>query len=336
MIKSAVIGCGYWGPNIIRVLHEDSRWDLKYCCDLNSQNLERLSIQYSGIETIQDSEVIFNDPTIQAVFIVTPLPSHYLLAKKSLSAKKATFVEKPFVGHVEEGKELVKLAKKNNLPLMVGHIFEYAPAVVKIKELLDKNEIGSVYYISSTRVNLGIHRGDGSVIWDLASHDLGTIFYWLGEEPISIQAVGKASIIKENPDIAFVTLRFPSDILVNIQVSWLAPSKLRDIVIVGSQKMIVYNDTDPFEKIKIFDKGIASLNHSSFREFQLSYRTGDIAIPVLSNTEPLKKEIAHFHRCIENGETPKTDGNAALRVVKYLGLAEQSLQNGGKVIQIST
>ncbi len=335
MIKAAVIGCGYWGPNIIRVLYEDSKWDLKYCCDLNPQNLKRLTAQYSEIKTIQDSNIIFNDPTIQAVFVITSLPSHYSLVKKSLLAKKATFVEKPFVNKIEEGEELVELAKKNNLSLTVGHVFEYAPAVVKIKELLDAKEIGEVYYISSTRVNLGIHRGDGSVIWDLASHDLGTIFYWLGEEPISIQAVGKGSIIKENPDIAFVTLRFPSDILVNIQVSWLAPSKLRDIVIVGSDKMIVYNDTDPVEKVKIFDKGVAALNHSSFGEFQLSYRTGDITIPIISNAEPLKEEISHFRSCIENGKTPKTDGVTALRVVKYLTLAEESIKNEGKVIKVN-
>ena len=335
MIKSAVIGCGYWGPNIIRVLYEDNKWDLKYCCDLNPHNLERLTAQYSEIETIQDSDIIFNDPTIQSVFIATSLPSHYSLVKKSLLAKKATFVEKPFVDQIEKGEELVELAKKNKLPLTVGHIFEYAPAVVKIKELLDAKEIGEIYYISSTRVNLGIHRGDGSVIWDLASHDLGTMFYWLGEEPISIQAVGKGSIIKGNPDIAFVTLRFPSDILVNIQVSWLAPSKLRNIVIVGSQKMIVYNDTDPVGKVKIFDKGVESLNHSSFGEFQLSYRTGDITIPILSNAEPLKEEISHFRRCIENGETPKTDGVTALRVIRYLTLAEESIKNGGKVIKVN-
>ncbi len=336
MVKVAVIGCGYWGPNIVRVLYEDSNWDLKYCCDLDPQNLNRLTNKYSEIKTIQDSNIIFNDPTIQAVFIATPLPSHYSLVKKSLLAKKATFVEKPFVDNIENGKELVEIAKKNNLPLSVGHIFEHAPAVVKIKELLDSKEIGEIYYIASTRVNLGIHRGDGSVIWDLAAHDLGTIFYWLGEEPISIQAVGKGSIIKENPDIAFVTLRFPSDILVNIQVSWLAPSKLRDIVIVGSQKMIVYNDTDPVEKVKIFDKGVKSLEHSSFGEFQLSYRTGDISIPIISNAEPLKEEITHFYKCIKNGDTPKTDGVAALRVVKYLKLAEESLENDGKTIKITS
>lgn len=334
MIKAAVIGCGYWGPNIVRILYEDSRWELRYCCDINPQKFERITARYTGIEMTQDSDKIFDDPEIQTVFITTPLASHYPLAKRSLLAKKHTFVEKPFVRKLEEGEELIKLALQNNLKLMVGHVFEYAPAVVKIKQLLDRQEIGDIYYISSTRVNLGIHRGDGSVIWDLASHDLGTVFYWLSEEPVSVQAVGKGSIMRENPDIAFITLKFPSDVLVNIQVSWLAPSKLRNTVIVGSEKMIVYDDTEQSQKVKIFDKGVDSLEHSSFGEFQLSYRTGDITVPVLSNIEPLKAEINHFLDCIENREIPKTNGDVGLRVVKYLDLAEHSINNNGKVITV--
>lgn len=334
MIKAAVIGCGYWGPNIIRVLYEDPKWELRYCCDIDPRKFERILALYPGVELTRDSDVIFNDPDIRAVFIATPLASHYPLVKKSLLAYKATFVEKPFVAKVEDGKELVELAHQNNVPLMVGHVFEYAPAVIKIKQLLNAHEIGNIYYISCVRVNLGIHRGDESVIWDLASHDFGTIFYWLQEEPISVQAVGKGSIMKDNPDIAFITLRFQSDVLVNIHVSWLAPSKLRNTVIVGSKKMIVYDDTEPSQKIKIFDKGVSYLEHTDFGEFQLSYRTGDIMVPVLPNIEPLKAEIAHFSRCIEKGETPKTDGEVGLQVVKYLELAEHSLKNSGEVIVV--
>jgi predicted dehydrogenase len=335
MIKTAVIGCGYWGPNIVRSLHEDSQWDIKYCCDLDPEKFERIVPLYSGIKMISDCNEIFNDPEVQAVFIATPLASHYELVKRSLLAKKPTFVEKPFVTDIGQGKELNAIAHQNNLPLMVGHIFEYTPAVLRIKELLDKGEIGEIYYISAIRVNLGIHRGDGSVIWDLASHDLGTMFYWLEEEPISVQAVGKGSIMKENPDIAFVTLRFPSDILVNIQVSWLAPSKLRNTVIVGSEKMIVYDDTEQSQKLKVFDKGVSFLEHTSFQEFQLSYRTGDIVVPVLPNIEPLKAEINHFRTCVENGKIPRTNGNTGLRVVKYLELAERSLKNNGEVIMVN-
>ena len=335
MIKAAVIGCGYWGPNIVRVLYEDSKWDLKYCCDLDTQKLERLVTPHSGIAITRDSDKIFTDPEVQAVFIVTPLNSHYLLARKSLLAKKPTFIEKPFVSKVNEAEELIQLAHQNNVPLMVGHIFEYSPAVIKIKELLDKQELGAIHYISSTRVNLGIHRKDESVIWDLASHDFGTIFYWLGEEPISVQAVGKGSVIKDTPDIAFITFRFPSDILVNIQVSWLAPSKLRNTVIVGSQKMVIYDDTDPSQKVKIFDKGISSMEHTTFGEFQLSYRTGDIIVPILSNVEPLRVEINHFYECVKNNSLPKTNGKVGLRVIKYLELAERSLQNNGAVITVN-
>ncbi|MBI4722644.1 MAG: Gfo/Idh/MocA family oxidoreductase [Candidatus Stahlbacteria bacterium] len=335
MIKAAVIGCGYWGPNIVRVLYEDSKWDLKYCCDLDAQKLDRIATLHSGIAITRDSDKIFTDPEIQAVFIVTPLNSHYPLARQSILAKKPTFIEKPFVSKVAEAEELIQLAHQNNVPLMVGHIFEYSPAVIKIKELLDKQELGTIHYISATRVNLGIHRKDESVIWDLASHDFGTIFYWLGEEPISVQAVGKGSVIKDTPDIAFITFRFPSDILVNIQVSWLAPSKLRNTVIVGSQKMVIYDDTDPSQKIKIFDKGISAMEHTTFGEFQLSYRTGDIIVPILSNIEPLRVEINHFYECVKKNEQPKTNGKVGLRVIKYLELAERSLQNNGEVIAVN-
>ena len=336
MIGVAVIGCGHWGPNIIRNLKENPNCILKYCCDTDEKKLENIMQQYPSIAITKYSDEIFNDPSVQAVFIVTPLASHYPLAKKGIEAQKAVFVEKPFVSSSKEGEELTRLAEKNNAILMVGHIFEYAPAVIKIKEILNKNEIGDIYYISSTRVNLGIHRKDESVIWDLASHDLATIFYWIDEEPLSIQAIGKSSIIKGKPDIAFMTLRFPSDILVNIQVSWLAPSKLRDTVIVGSKKMIVYDETNPLEKVKIFDKGVSVLEHSSFGEFQLSYRTGDMTAPVLSNVEPLKGEINHFLDCIEHKRIPNSDGKSGLKVVKYLELAEKSIQNEGQVIKIKS
>ncbi|MCK4352645.1 Gfo/Idh/MocA family oxidoreductase [candidate division WOR-3 bacterium] len=336
MITTAIIGCGYWGLNIVRTLYENPNCILKYCCDIDEKKLANILSQYPEVRITRYSEEVFNDKGVQAVFIATPLSWHYPLAKEGLLAKKAIFVEKPFVMNVEQGKKLVKLSEQNKVPLAVGHIFEYAPPVIKIKELLDKDEIGDIYYISSTRVNLGIHRKDGSVVWDLASHDLSMIFYWLEEEPISIQVTGKESIIKGKPDIAFLTLRFPSDILVNIQVSWLAPSKLRNTVIVGSKKMIIYDDTNQLEKVKIFDKGISKLEHSSFGEFQLSYRTGDITVPVLSNAEPLRQEINHFLKCVEFNQTPKTDGNSGIRVVKYLELAEQSLKSNGKTITVNS
>ncbi|MDI6840527.1 MAG: Gfo/Idh/MocA family oxidoreductase [bacterium] len=334
MITTAVIGCGYWGPNIVRILHEHPNCTLKYCCDINEDRLKNIVARYPEIKVTKYSDEIFSDASIQAVFIATPLSSHYLLAKKGIEAGKSIFVEKPFVSSVNEGNELVRLATQNNVTLMVGHILEYASAVIKIKELLEKREIGDIYYISSTRVNLGIHRKDESVIWDLASHDLSMIFYWLNEEPLSIQAVGKGSVIKDKPDVAFLTLTFPSDILVNIHVSWLAPSKLRNTVIVGSKKMIVYDDTNLSEKVRIFDMGVLVPEPMNFGEFQLSYRTSDITAPVLSSVEPLKAEISHFIRCVEYKETPKTDGSSGIKVIKYLELAEESIRNGGGVIKV--
>lgn len=331
MINVAIIGCGYWGQNIIRDLHDSPECKLKYCCDLNESKLKSIIHKNSGMQLIKDSERIFKDKNIDAVFIATPVGSHYELAKRALKGKKAVFVEKPFVDKLKKAVELTEIAKKSQLVLMVGHIFEYAPAVIKVKELIKNNQLGKIYYISSTRVNLGIHRKDESVIWDLASHDLSTMFYWLEEEPLSLQGVGKCSIIKNKPDVAFITLKFPSDVLVNIHVSWLAPVKMRNIVIVGSEKMLVFDDTSVLEKIKLFDKGIDKLEHSSFGEFQLSYRTGEISVPIISNAEPLKEEISHFFKCIKNKETPKTDGKSATRVVKYLEMIEKSLNDGGKI-----
>lgn len=336
MINCAVIGCGYWGPNIVRNLHEIPQTKLKYCCDLNIEKLNKIKSLYPYIKIVQNSEEIFNDKDIDAVFIATPLSSHYELAKKALLAGKSVFVEKPFVKKINEGEELIKIAEEKNLTLMIGHVFEYAPAVIKIKELLDKNEIGKIYYITSTRVNLGIHRGDESVIWDLASHDLETIFYWIKEEPQIVQAMGKDSIIENNPDVAFITIKFPSNILVNIQVSWLAPSKLRNTVIVGEKKMIVYDDTLSIDKVKIFDKGVDSLEYTSFGEFQLSYRTGDMIVPILPNVEPLKEEIKHFIDCVRNKKIPKTNGYIGLKVVKYLQLIEESIKKEGKPLRVNS
>lgn len=335
MITVAVIGCGYWGPNIIRNLVENHNCVLRYCCDNNHERLGKITSQYPEVELTADTEQVFKDANVDAVFVATPLATHYKLVKQALKSGKAVFVEKPFVEEAKKGEELVNLAESQKLPLMVGHIFEYSPPVIKIKEFIDNNEIGKIYYIASTRVNLGIHRRDSSVIWDLASHDLSTLFYWLEEEPISIQAVAKGSIIKSMPDIAFISLKFPSDILVNLQVSWLAPIKLRTTVIVGSEKMIVFDDTSSLEKVRLFDKGVASLEHSTFGEFQLSYRTGEMTAPFIPNVEPLKEEISHFFDCIQRKKKPRTDGEWGLKVVKYLELADKSIKKGGKIIYVN-
>lgn len=335
MIKVAVIGCGYWGLNIIRTLHETPNCILRTCCDIDEHKLKLVLTKYPDVMITKYVDEIVNDNSVDAVFIATPTSLHYPIAKETLLAGKSTFVEKPFTSSVKQGQELIEIAEKTNTTLMVGHIFEYVPAVNEIKKILSRGEIGEIYYISSTRVNLGIHRKDVSVIWDLASHDLSILFHWLEEEPVSLSCVGKGSIIEYIPDIAFLTLTFPSGVLANIQVSWLAPSKFRNITIVGSKKMIIYDDANPIEKIKIFDKAISVLNHASFGEFQLSYRTGDMTAPVLPNVEPLREEINHFIDCVEHKKTPRTTGISGIRVVKYLELAEKSLQQGGKIIKVN-
>jgi len=327
MITVGVIGCGYWGPNIIRNLYGNHKCFLKTCCDINPERLSLIEHKYPNVKLTTHSGEIIKDKDIDAVFIATPISSHYALAREALKAWKDVFVEKPLAGSVKESGELLELANKAGRILMVGHVFRYAPSVIKIKELIEKGVIGKMYYISCTRVNLGIHRSDASVIWDLASHDLYNMFYWLEDEPISISARGSAFVMKNIPDVAFISMRFPKGTLANIHVSWLAPSKLRDTTIVGSKKMIVYNDLEPSEKLKIFDKGVSVLEPKNFGEFQLSYRAGDVVVPRLESVEPLSEEINHFLYCIKTRETPKTDGLSSLKVVKYLELAEESLQN---------
>ncbi len=330
----AVIGLGYWGPNLLRNLYELHRCEKMFACDLDDKKLLKIKSRYPVIEITRDFSEIINNETIDAVIIATPVSSHFPLARQVLKAGKHLFLEKPFTASRIEAEELIELGKENKCVIMVGHTFEYSPPVLKIKEILDKNELGKIFYISSSRVNLGLHQKDVSVIWDLAPHDFSCIFYWLEEQPAYVSALGKDYVQPRIPDVAFVNLQFPSGCIANVHLSWLAPSQLRRTTIVGSEKMQIYDDTENIEKVKIYDKGVNYKDPETFGEYHLSYRSGDVLSPRINSFEPLRKEMEHFLDCCETGAAPQTDGNNGLRVVKTLEAAEHSLKNGGVVINV--
>ena len=330
-----VVGLGYWGPNLVRNLYEANICNQIYCCDADAAKTNKIKSRYPSIITTNDAKELASNDAIDAVVIATPVSAHFSLGMEFLNAGKHVFIEKPFTASPEEAEKLIALADEKNLITMVGHTFEYSPPVIKIKELIDSGELGKIYYISASRVNLGLHQKDVSVIWDLAPHDFSSLFYWLDEQPIKVSAMGRDYVQKGIPDVAFINLEFASGCVANVQVSWLAPSKLRRTAIVGSEKMLVYDDTENFEKVKIYDKGVDYKDPETFGEYQLSYRAGDVISPRLDTFEPLNKEMRHFVECCEKGLTPKTDGRNGLRVVKALEAAETSLRSGGKVVELS-
>jgi len=334
--SAGIVGLGYWGPNVLRNLIDVDSFKDIYCYDVKQSQLEKNKKRYLSINPVKKYNDILSNDNINCVFICTPPQTHYKLARDALLHGKNVLIEKPMTVNVEEAEELIKISKKRSLKLMVGHTFEYSPAVEKIKEVIEKGILGDIYFISMTRINLGIHRKDVSVIWDLATHDLSILFRLINEMPHRISAVSNSFIKKGLKDVAFINLKYRSGTIVNINVSWLSPKKIRETIIVGSKKMLIYDDTKSDEKIKIFDKGVDVLKDpASFGEYQLTYRTGDIMSPVLEATEPLNIEISHFIDCVNDNLEPKTDGYCGLRVVKAVEAAERSSERDGEVIIVN-
>ncbi|KPL19291.1 MAG: oxidoreductase [candidate division Zixibacteria bacterium SM23_81] len=333
-IAVGVVGCGYWGPNLIRNFLNNKTCQQVIACDLDKSKLDRIQGRYPSLKVTSHYEDLMDSNEVDAVAIATPVNTHFNLTRDALKAGKHVFVEKPFTASTAEALELIQLAEKEGLTLMVGHTFEYSPPVVKIGELISQGALGEIYFISSSRVNLGLHRKDVSVIWDLASHDFAILFYWLKAAPLRISALGKDYVQRGIPDVAFINMEFPSGCVAHVEVSWLAPSKLRRTAVIGSEKMLVYDDTEVMEKVKIYDKGVDYKEPYSFGEFQLSYRAGDIVSPKLDSYEPLGVEVAHFFDCIRNGKKPRTDGYSGLRVVQALEATQKSLENNGHVERI--
>jgi predicted dehydrogenase len=327
-VRVAAVGCGYWGPNVIRNLDSIAGFELCCVCDADPKRLKPVAARYPSARATTDVEDIFGDPSIDAVYVSTPVSTHYQLVKGALESGKHVLVEKPLATTVDQAQELGRLATTYGRTLMVGHTFVFSPPVRKVKELIDAGLIGPIYYVETTRVNLGLFQKDVSVLWDLGPHDLSILMYWLGEIPIQVSARGRSFLGEALEDVAFLTLEFPSGILAQVQLSWLAPSKLRRTSIVGRQRMVVYDDLEPVEKVKVYDRGI-DREPASFGEFQLTYRSGDILSPRLDTTEPLYTECAHFLECIQTGREPDTSPRTGVEVVRVLQAAERSLKLGG-------
>ncbi len=329
MVKVGIVGLGYWGPNLLRNIIANRRCESIIICDSDAGRLTRISERYPSLEKTTEFSDLISNNELDALVIATDVSSHYPLAKQGLEAGKHVFVEKPFAESTEKAEELVRLGDEKQLITMVGHTFLFSPPVLKVKQIIDSGELGEIRFITASRVNLGLHQKDVSVIWDLAPHDFSMIFYWLGEDPDHVEAFGHDYVLKGIPDVAFINLGFPSGVICNVQVAWLAPSKLRRTVIVGSRKMLVYDDTQPYEKIKIFDTGVDIKEPQTFGEYQLTYRTGSIVSPKLDSFEPLASEMEEFLRCVETGDSPRTNGRNGLSVVRALEAADRSLRENG-------
>jgi len=331
----AVVGMGYWGPNLLRVLVERTDVEVGWICDLDRSRLERFGRRYPGIRRTDDLNDVLSDPTISGVVLATPVFTHYELARRCMEAGKHTFVEKPLAPSGDQALELVDFATERQLVLMCGHTFLYSSPVRAVRKLIDDGELGELYFVSSSRVNLGLHQRDVSVIWDLGPHDFSILLSWLGEPPTAIRATGRDSIVPGIADVAFVTMEFDSGVIANVELSWLAPSKLRRTVVVGSKKMVVYEDGAP-EAIKVFDRGVVYQDPETFGEYHLSYRTGDILSPKLSNDEPLALQVSDFVRALQTGELPDHGLALACDVVRMAEAAEVSLQVGGARIELGS
>ena len=328
-IAIGVIGCGYWGPKLVRNFQSIPGSDLRMVADFRQDRLDHIRGLYPGVKTTSDHRELLDSP-VEAVAIATPVLSHFRLAREALLHDKHVLVEKPLTTSSAEARELIDLAEEHQRVLMVGHTFEYNPAVEYLRNFIAAGDLGRVYYIDATRVNLGIFQTDINVIWDLGPHDVAILLYIFGMKPNQVSARGAAYVQLRIEDVAHVTLSFPGGIMADVRVSWLDPCKIRRITVVGSKKMIVYDDVEPTEKIRIYDKGVDAPPYSdTMEEFRLSYRYGDITTPAISNAEPLALECSHFLECIRHDQVPRSDGEVGLQVVRILEGAQRSLKNGG-------
>jgi predicted dehydrogenase len=340
-VNVALVGLGYWGPNLARNLAILNGATLHTLCDARPERLERLQRQYPGTRTTTDFDSVLGDDAILAIVLATPVASHYDLAKRALSAGKHVLIEKPLARTSTECRDLVEHAARDRLTLMVGHVFLFNAAVRKMKEYIDSGELGDIRYIYSQRLNLGQVRTDVNALWNFAPHDLSILMYWLDTVPARVITRGYSYVQPAIEDVVFMTLDFPDQVGANVHISWLDPFKIRRMTVVGSEKMIVYDDVSADARITIYDKGVARTrrpdtqislgSYETFAEFQLLLRAGDVLIPKVDFVEPLLLECQHFVDCIQSGERPLTDGKSGLRVVKVLEAAQASMVAGGAV-----
>lgn len=335
MIKIGVIGYGYWGPNLVRNFMEAPGSTVVAVCDLRPERLTQLQVRYPTIQTVSDACLLFKDPGIDAIVIATPVSSHFDLALAALQANKHVLVEKPLAANSEQSLQLIEEAASRQRILMVDHTFVYTSAVRKIRELITANALGDIYYYDAVRVNLGLFQHDVNVIWDLAIHDLSIMEYVLPAKATAVSATGISHVPGQPENVAYITLFFEKSQIAHVHVNWLTPVKVRHTLIGGSEKMILYDDLEPSEKVKIYDKGITiSQSPEAVYEMLVSYRSGDMWAPRLDATEALQTEALHFIDCIENNKKPETDGEAGLRLVRIVEAAEKSLRSRGQLVEI--
>jgi len=342
IVSVAVVGLGYWGPNLIRNLVSLENVKVAVLCDLDRKRVEIFRQRFCpDARAISDYRLLADDQDIDAVVIATPIQTHYELGSFLLANGKHVFIEKPLARTEEECRKLIEVAERHNRVLMVGHVFEYSVAVRRIKQYLDSGELGNLFYVYSQRVNLGRIQHDVNALWSFAPHDISIMNYWCGQPPVRVSARGFSYLSDGIEDVVFVTLQYANGVGAHLHLGWLDPRKVRLMTLVGSKKMLVYDDVSLDAKIQIYDKGIADLHDfldapESFAEFQFQLRVGDLVIPTIPFSEPLQSECQHFIDCIQNERRPLTDGLNGLRVVRVLEAAERSLKQDGKAVELAT
>ncbi|NOR80439.1 MAG: gfo/Idh/MocA family oxidoreductase [Methyloprofundus sp.] len=336
MIKIGVIGYGYWGPNLVRNFAETPGLAVAGVADMDQKKLEIVQKRYPGVKTTTRFQDLLDDPSVDAIAVATPVSTHFELGMAALKAGKHLWLEKPMSETSLQARQLVEEAEKRNLVLIVDHTFIYTSAVQKMVEIIKGDAFGSVYYYDSTRINLGLFQRDVSVISDLAVHDFSILDYLLGEQPLSVSVVGTNHFPGTPENLSYLTLFYDSGMIAHVNVNWLAPVKVRKILIGGSKKMITYDDLEPSEKIKVYDKGISfTEDPQQIQEMRVGYRSGDMWAPQLASTEALRVEASHFVECIENAKSPLTDGALGLRVVELIEASTRSMNERGRAVEIN-
>jgi predicted dehydrogenase len=335
MIRTGVIGYGYWGPNLVRNIMDCPSMTVSRLCDTNEARLAGAARRYPSVQTGTDSDELIRDPSLDAVVIATPVWTHHELAMKALKAGKHVLVEKPIASNSRQAMAMIEEATRRNLTLLVDHTFVYTGAVRKIRELIENQTLGNIYYYDSVRINLGLFQHDVNVLWDLAVHDLSIMDYVLGVAPQAVAATGVAHVAGQPEDVAYLTCFFGDNVIAHFHVNWLAPVKIRRTLIGGARKMIVYDDLEPSEKIKVYDKGITLNEPDGVYKMMVGYRTGDMWAPQLSATEALRVEAEHFASCIQSGARPLTDGRAGLNIVRILEAATESIGQRGHPVELA-
>src|SRR6202158_66085 len=333
MIRFGVIGYGYWGPNVVKNLRSLESCQVVGICDQSPAALKRIQAAHPGVPVYSDSKELIGSPDVDAMAVITPVWTHYELTKAALENGKHVFVEKPFTSNVAQAEELINLAEQKNLQIMVDHTFLFTGAVRKMQKLLKDGTLGKLYYYDSTRVNLGLFQHDCNVIWDLAPHDLSIMDHLIMSKPEAIVATG-ANHLNGHADVAFLTIYYPNNLIAHINVNWLSPVKVRTTLLGGEKKMLVWDDLEADEKVKVYGRGVQMMSGEAVYQQLVSYRTGDMWSPNIEQIEALKVEASYFIDCIRNNKRPFNDGEAGLRIVRMLEAADESLKHKGKVVKV--